>query len=271
MSQAQARREEQDEKRRQAERHNQALEQCLRDGDFESMPAAELLRWAVETFPGRTAINTSFQYTGMAQIHLAAEAGLDIRVATLDTLRLHPETYEFIDRVEARYGFKVEIVKPDPDEVERMVGRFGEYLFFDSKEKQEYCCAVRKTRPNERLLKGLDCWVAGLRRDQSASRRDLVRKADLVLESDGARRKVLKLNPLADWSEGRLLDFVKKEDVLTHPLYAKGYPSFGCQVCATPIMPGEDKRAGRWRWFNSNEEANDANKECGLHVPMYNI
>ena len=81
----------------------------------------------------------------------------------------------------------------------------------------------------------------------------------------------MKVNPLADWSEERLLEFVKKEDVLTHPLYAQGYPSFGCQVCATPIMPGEDKRAGRWRWFNNNEKVNDDNKECGLHVPMYNI
>jgi len=271
MSQAQIRRQEQDERRRQAECHNQALENHLRTVDFESMPAADVLRWAVEAFPGRTAINTSFQYTGMAQIHLAAEAGLEMRVATLDTLRLHPETYAFIEEVEARYGYKIEVAQPDPAEVERMVGRFGEHLFFDSKEKQEYCCAVRKTRPNERLLKGLDCWIAGLRRDQSAARQDAVRKADLVSESDGARRKVLKLNPLADWSEERLLEFIKKEGVLTHPLYAKGYPSFGCQICATPIMPGEDKRAGRWRWFNNNEQVNDDNKECGLHVPMYNI
>jgi phosphoadenosine phosphosulfate reductase len=268
MSEAQACKEEQVE---QVERRNQELEQYLRQLDFESMPAEDMLRWAAETFPGRVAINTSFQYTGMAQIHMAAAAGLDLRVATLDTLRLHPETYEFIGQVEARYGIEVEVQKPDPAELERMVGRFGEFLFYDSKERQEYCCAVRKTRPNERLLKGLDCWIAGLRRDQSLSRRDAVRKADLVPESEGARRKVIKLNPLADWSEAELLDFVKAQEVLTHPLYAQGYPSFGCTACATPIRPGEDKRAGRWRWFNNNEKINDTNKECGLHVPMYNI
>lgn len=253
------------------EAHNQRLEQYVREVDLEAMGPEELLGWAAETFPERAVINTSFQYTGMAQIHMAAAAGLQLRVATLDTLRLHPETYDFIGQVEERYGMRVEVHKPDLKEVHSMVERFGEFLFFDTKERQEYCCHVRKTRNNERLLKTVDCWISGLRRDQSASRQETARKADLVPESEGSRRKILKLNPLADWSGEQLLDFVEREQVLTHPLYARGYASFGCEICATPIRPGEDARAGRWRWFNNSEAGKDDKKECGLHVPLYNI
>lgn len=251
----------------QVEAKNRELEEHAQTLDFDSMTAEEALRWADETFPGRAVINTSFQYTGTTMIHMACQIGLKLRFATIDTLRLHPETYEFIEQVEARYQCEIEVMQPREEEVDKMVRRFGEYLFFDSKEKQEHCCQVRKVRPNNELLKTVDCWITGLRRDQSSHRRETASKVDLISEY-GTRRKILKLSPLVDWSEEEMLRYIEANSVPTHPLYEQGFPSFGCIICSTPVRPGEEKRAGRWRWFNERlVEAGD-NKECGLH---YNI
>lgn len=248
------------------EAHNQRLEAFLKELDSASFRPEEILAWAADKFPGRAVINTSFQRTGVAMIHMAATLGLKLRFATVDTLRLHPETYAFIEEIKTRYQCAIELYQPHPKQVESMVERFGEYLFFDSRERQEYCCQVRKSRPNDVLLKTVDCWIAGLRRDQSAFRRENAQVATLEAEY-GTRRKILKLNPLAAWTEEELLQYTEAHDIPVHPLYAQGYPSFGCTICATPIRPGEDQRAGRWRWFN--EEGDSANpKECGLH---YNI
>ena len=249
----------------QIEAHNQRLEAFLKELDFASFTPEEILAWAADKFPGRAVINTSFQRTGVAMIHMAATLGLNLRFATVDTLRLHPETYAFIEEIKKRYQCAIELYQPHAKHVESMVERFGEYLFFDSREKQEYCCQVRKSRPNDVLLKTVDCWIAGLRQDQSAFRRENAQVASLESEY-GTHRKILKLNPLAAWTEEELLQYTEAHDIPVHPLYAQGYPSFGCTICATPIRTGEDKRAGRWRWFNEDDSANP--KECGLH---YNI
>lgn len=253
------------------EEHNRRLDEILRDVAFESMPAAQMLRWATSAFAAdRVVLNTSLQYTGVAMIHMAVDAGLRLRVATIDTLRLHPETYAFLRQVEARYGIEIEVHRPDPEQVRGMVRRFGEYLFFDSKTLQEYCCHLRKVKPNDELLKTVDCWIAGVRRDQSGLRSQTP-KATTVTEY-GSRRRILKLNPMADWSQERLLSFLAENDVPRHPLYAQGYESIGCFICSTPTRPGEDQRAGRWRWFNGEEHPDPQEaKECGLHVPIYNI
>jgi phosphoadenosine phosphosulfate reductase len=190
-----------------------------------------------------------------------------LRFATLDTLRLHPETYAFIAEVQGRYGCEIEVIQPKRGDVQRMVERHGEYLFFDSKEKQEHCCQVRKDWPNNALLNTADCWISGQRWDQSEYRKETAKKAVLIGEY-GTRRQILKLNPLVDWSEEQLMEYVEGHDVPVHPLYDQGYPSFGCIICATPVRPGEHKRAGRWRWFNERREDGDDPKECGLH---YNI
>ena len=235
------------------------------------MAPEEMLSWAASTFEaGRTLLSTSFQASGVTMIHMVSQLGLDVRVATIDTLRLHPETYGFIREVEERYGIDIEVHRPDAGQVRSMVERFGEYLFFDNKAKQEYCCQIRKTRPHDELLKTVDCWISGLRRDQSAIRQNTP-KATVVPEY-GSRRHILKLNPLADWNEERLVDYMTRHDVPRHPLYAQGYDSIGCLICSTPTLAGEPKRAGRWRWFNADERPSEEDiKECGLHIPMYNI
>jgi phosphoadenosine phosphosulfate reductase len=250
---------------------NERLDNYLKNIGFESMSADRILAWAASTFDAdRIVLNTSFQATGVAMIHMVVTAGLDLRVTTIDTLRLPAETYAFLRQVEERYGIEIEVHRPDPEPVQAMTRRFGEYLFFDSKTLQEYCCHIRKVKPNDELLKTADCWISGIRRDQSDFRRDTP-KAATVAEY-GSRRRILKLNPLADWSDEQLDAFVEAHEVPRHPLYEQGYQSIGCVICSTPTMEGEDQRAGRWRWFNGErgpdpEEA----KECGLHIPMYNI
>ena len=254
--------------RDQIDAFNRRLEDYLQEIDFETMEVGDLLQWADKVFPGRAVISTSLQRTGIVLIHLASELGLKLRVATVDTWRLHRETHEFLGQIEERYGCDVERIVPDAEQVNSMIERFGEYLFFDSKEKQEYCCQMRKTRPHYQLLSTADCWIAGVRRDQSSHRATNTPKASLVPES-ATRRQILKLNPLADWTERRLLQFVRDNGIPEHPLYAKGYTSIGCFICSTPAVAGEEQRAGRWRWFNQkNRELEEDAKECGLH---YNI
>lgn len=228
--------------------------------ELDGLDVAGRLKWASDHFPKRAGVSTSFQHNGMLLIDLCSRRDLSgIRIYTIDTERLLPETYDFIRTVEAHYGIEVEVHRPDPAEVRKMVDEHGLYLFFDSKEKQEYCCYLRKVKPNERVLDGLDVWITGLRRAQSEHRG----ATPLYEILDRAGRKILKLNPLYDWTDARILDYVRTHNVPVHPLYAQGYPSFGCVICTTPIRPGEDKRAGRWRWFN----AIDDKKECGLHLP----
>ena len=228
----------------------------------------EILFSLFKRFKERAAIVTSGQLSGMVLIHLAAENQLPFRVCTLDTLRLFPETYAFFEKVESRYGIQIEQVQPDPQDVQQMVSEHGEYLFFDSKAKQEYCCNIRKVRPMQRLLETLDVWITGLRRDQSDARQQL-RKAEII---SSTTHPVLKVNPLFQWTTDEVWQFVRDNDIPVNPLLeadADGhyYESLGCIICTTPIKPGESKRAGRWRWQNAVPTAEN-DKECGLHYSI---
>jgi len=272
MSRVASKKHESDRSKHDYEDHNDLISNLLRNNDFESMSAENILNWASNKFKtDRVVLSTSFQYSGVAMIDMISRFGLSMRIATVDTWRLHEETYDYIRKLEQHYDTKIEIHQPNPEQIDSMVDRFGEYLFFDSKAKQEYCCQVRKLRPHNDLLKTVDCWMSGTRRDQSLLRQRSTPKAMLVTE-DGSHRQILKLNPMADWTEEHLLKYVEKNQVPTHPLYGKGYRSIGCIICSTPTMPGEDQRTGRWRWFNHDEKVDgEEAKECGLHVPVYNI
>ena len=228
----------------------------------------EILFSLFKRFKKRAAIVTSGQLSGMVLIHLAAENQLPFRVCTLDTLRLFPETYAFLEKVESRYGIQIEQIQPDPQELQQMVTEHGEFLFFDSKSKQEHCCNIRKVRPMQRLLETLDVWITGLRRDQSDARQQL-RKAEII---SSTTHPVLKVNPLLQWTSDEVWQFVRDNDIPVNPLLepdAQGhsYESLGCITCTTPIRPGEPKRAGRWRWQNAAPTAENS-KECGLHYSI---
>lgn len=225
-----------------------------------AMEPEELLAWAYETHGDRAGLITSFQDTGCVMVDMASRVAPDLRVMTIDTWRLHPETYRLIESVERRYGVEVERFEPDPDTVRNMIDRHGEYLFFDSKAKQEYCCQVRKVEPNVRALQTVDVWITGLRRDHSEGRQETP-KASYI---QGEWGLIIKLAPLAEWDDKRVWDYIRERNVPYNALYDQGYTSIGCIICSTPTLPWENKRAGRWRWFN---EANqDDDKECGIHA-----
>ena len=236
------------------------IDESIHLDELNAMEAEELLAWAASNFGDRAGIVTSFQNTGCVTIDLAARGESPLRVLTIDTLRLPQETYDVMDAVERRYDIKIERFQPDSDAVARMVKQHGEFLFFDSKPKQEHCCSVRKVEPNQRALASLDVWITGLRRDQSNFRKE-VPKASFTTQNG---HRLLKLSPLADWTEERLWEYIRLYGVPYNALYDKGYTSLGCVICTTPTLPHEDKRAGRWRWFNQFDAGDK--KECGIHV-----
>ena len=239
---------------------------------------AELFR----RFPGRIAIGTSGQLTGCALIDLAVAAKApQLRVFTNDTLRLFfLETQDLFRALEKRYGLTLERYTPPEKELKAMVEEYGEYLFFDSKERQEMCCYVRKVLPNQKALETLDVWITGLRSDQSQSRAN-VGRFELIQNPTGSGTRppsaslagggpLLKVAPLAGWKEADVRAYLKKNAVPVHALLDKKLPggwyyeSLGCILCTTPIGPHEPRRAGRWRWFNTSDDK----KECGLHLPV---
>jgi phosphoadenosine phosphosulfate reductase len=214
--------------------------------------AADLLSWAVDHYGESFAIASSFQKEDMVIVDLAARAAgnAKFRIFTLDTGRLHEETYQMMEEVRHRYGVVVETVFPDRDEVERMVAEHGPNLFLLSPELRHACCDTRKARPLGRKLHGLRAWATGLRREQSVTRAHVPK----VEEVEG----ILKLSPLADWTAGQVESYTREHHLPVHPLYAQGYASIGCAPCTRAIQPGEPERAGRWWWEQGN-------KECGIH------
>ena len=234
-----------------------------RDGtpleELNAMTPEELFAWALRVYGERAGIITSFQDTGCVMIDIMRRTAPGMRVITIDTLRLPEESYRHIEAVEQHFGIAVERFQPDAEKLDRMVTQHGEYLFFDSKPKQEHCCNIRKVEPNQRALSSLDVWFTGLRRDQSAARA-ATQRAQWV-ERNG--RQILKLAPLADWTAEAVRAHTAANGIPLHPLYEQGYTSIGCVICTTPTRPQESARAGRWRWFNHLEH--DA-KECGIHI-----
>lgn len=229
------------------------------------MSPQELLTEIFTQCGDRAAIGTSGQLTGVVLIDMVCKAGLKPRVFVIDTLRLFPETYQLLDELENRYGIKIERYQPRADKVQEMVKRDGEYLFFDSKEKQELCCKIRKVEPNDEVLKTLDVWITGLRKDQSAQRAT-GEKIQSITSPDG--RNIIKVAPLLDWTEENLRKYIADNGVPSHKLLQDKkegwfYESLGCVICTTPISEFEPRRAGRWRWFNSLDPSS---KECGLHT-----
>jgi len=165
-------------------------------------------------FADRAAIITSGQITGMTLVQMAWENRLPFRVCTIDTGRLFPQTYDFLELAEDHYGIQIERVSADPDTINRMVTQHGEYLFFDSQAKQEYCCKIRKVNPQERLLDTLDVWFTGLRRNQSEFRQQ-VPKVQLI---DHQQRTILKVSALANWSNEQVWDYIERNQVPVNPL-----------------------------------------------------
>ncbi len=223
---------------------------------FEDWSAEKILSWASRNFHPRLALSASFGAPeGMALLHMMHVIEPASRVFVLDTGRMHEATYDLIDRVRDRYDKRVEIVFPRADEVEEMVRSHGANLFYESLEKRQSCCFVRKVAPMRRYLKGLDAYVSGLRRDQNLTRADTPK-----VTVDVGNGGVVKINPLADWTREQVWEYVREHDVPVNRLHKTGYPSVGCAPCTRSVPQGASERDGRWWWENADT------KECGLHV-----
>ncbi len=231
------------------------LEQ-VRSGALESRDSSELLRWAIEKFHPRLALSCSFgDAEGMVLLDMMHRIEPASRVFVLDTGRMHQETYDLIDRVRDRYDKEVEVVLPDTGAVQSMVREHGMNLFYESLEKRKLCCNLRKVEPSARFLAEVDAYVTGLRRGHGPTRSDTGK-----VEIDRANGGIVKVNPLADWANDDVWQYVRSHDVPVNRLHGKGFPSVGCAPCTRAIKAGEDPRAGRWWWENPET------KECGLHA-----
>ena len=227
--------------------------------EFEGEEPQAVLEWGFGEFSPRIAISTAFQIDGVALIDMAYELDPEARVFSVDTGRLPAETYELIEQLRERYpGLRLELLSPNGDEVARMTTKHGPNLFYNDVDRRLLCCNIRKVRPLTKHLARLDAWITGLRRDQWASRTN-IRKVEI----DHDHGAIVKLNPLAEWTEEEVWDYVRERGVPYHPLYDQGYTSIGCAPCTRAIARGEASRAGRW-WWETN-----APKECGIHCAIY--
>jgi phosphoadenosine phosphosulfate reductase len=223
-------------------------------GQLASRTPQDILAWALQRFGSRFAVVTAFQAEGVVITDMARKLDPEVRVATLDTGRLPQETYDLIETVRSQLRVRVEVVAPTAQDVEAMVTAHGPNLFRQDQALRHTCCQVRKVEPLNRLLRGLDAWATGLRRDTGPSRAS-VAKAEVDLVHGG----MVKLNPLADWTKEQVWGYVRENRLPEHPLYHKGYTSIGCAPCTRAVLPGESERAGRW-WWESDEH-----RECGIH------
>jgi phosphoadenosine phosphosulfate reductase len=207
-----------------------------------------------EIIPGRIVFTTSFGIEDQVITHSIFTQGLDIDVVTIDTGRLFPETYTLWEETEARYARRIRAAYPQAAPLEALVEEQGVNGFYKSVEARKACCNIRKVEPLGRLLHGVSGWITGLRADQSAARSDVP-----MIAFDAAHR-VIKINPVLDYSRDALVAATQDFSIPVNTLHAKGFLSIGCAPCTRAIEPGEDERAGRWWWEEDNK------KECGLHV-----
>jgi phosphoadenosine phosphosulfate reductase len=214
----------------------------------ESWDAARVLAWGFAGFRPHIALASSFGLEDVVLIDIANSIEPGVSVFTLDTDFLFPETYELIDRVEARYGVLIERSRPDLSPTEQAAAH-GPSLW---QRDPDLCCRIRKVEPLKRKLATLKAWITGIRREQSPTRAGAQK-----VEWD-EKFGLVKLNPIADWTTEQLWEYVRTYDVPYNSLHDKNYPSIGCTNCTRSVQPGEDARAGRWSGFNKTE--------CGLHV-----
>ena len=190
----------------------------------------------------------------MVLTDLILKAELPIAIFSLETGRLHAETLAMIDRVKETYDYDIALFRPDPLAVERYVTQNGLNAFYESVDMRKECCRIRKVEPLGRALAGKRAWITGQRRAQSATR------AELAVQEDDLSHAMQKFNPLTDWSEENVWEYLRTNNVPYNALPDRGFPSIGCEPCTSAVQPGEDVRAGRWWWENPES------KECGLHV-----
>jgi phosphoadenosine phosphosulfate reductase len=207
----------------------------------------------LDYFGEKIVLSTSLGLEDQVITEMVLRQKRDAEVFTLDTGRLFPETYDLIARTNKHFGIRMKTYFPDPLRVEEMVAANGINLFYDSVEKRKLCCGIRKVAQLPRAFAGKEAWICGLRKDQSVSR--FFSKLVEWDEPNG----LVKINPLIDWTEQQVREYIRKHNIPYNLLHDRGFPSIGCEPCTRAVEPGEDIRAGRWWWEK------DPHRECGLH------
>lgn len=221
--------------------------------EFEGKNPEAVLNYFLHEYGNRIALASSLGLEDQMLTDIILKIKKDARIFTIDTGRLFPETYSLIDKTNLKYNFKMEVYFPESKAVEEYVYQNGINAFYESIEKRKACCNVRKIQPLLRALSTLDVWICGLRKEQAITRSEID-----VVEWDDAN-KLIKINPLARFTEEEVWDYILKNNVPYNVLHKKGFPSIGCQPCTRAVAEGEDIRSGRWWWENPDQ------KECGLH------
>jgi len=223
--------------------------------ELEGRAPEDVLATVSALFGERIALASSFGAEDVVLIDMLARISPRPRVFAIDTGRLPAATYEVMDLIRDRYGIDIEVYFPRAEAVEKLEREQGFHSFRKSLEARHTCCGIRKVEPLERALCGLEAWITGLRREQSITRTQVA-----VAERDEAHGGIVKINPLADWTQEQVWEYIRAHRVPYNRLHDEGYPSIGCDPCTRAIAPGEHPRAGRWWWESP------AQKECGLHV-----
>ena len=214
----------------------------------------EALTFLAKEFSGKIIFSTSFGLEDQAITHIIFSKNIPIKVFTLDTGRLFPETYSVWNSTREKYGKNIDSFFPYEKAVQELVSEKGPNSFYESVENRLECCHIRKVEPLQRALKGNEIWITGIRKEQSANRNNLS-----SVEWD-EKNNIVKFHPLFDWNFEDVKSFIKKNNVPYNALHDKGFPSIGCQPCTRAVKEGDDARAGRWWWEDASK------KECGLHV-----
>jgi len=220
---------------------------------FQDSTPQEILEYFIKNSDENIALSSSFGAEDQVITDMMLNIDKNVNIFSLDTGRLPYETYSVMDSTNLKYGIKVNVYFPNDNDVENLYKTQGINGFYESIQNRKDCCYVRKIAPLKRALKGLDIWVTGLRASQSVTREDMA-----AFEWDTGNQ-VIKFNPLINWSEEDVWEYIKKNSVPYNKLHDKGYPSIGCAPCTRAVKEGEDVRSGRWWWENPEH------KECGLH------
>ncbi|MDQ3984088.1 MAG: phosphoadenylyl-sulfate reductase [Thermoproteota archaeon] len=223
--------------------------------EMEDKSATEVLKWAINAYAPKIALASSFGAEDVILIDMMVKINKEkAKIFTLDTGRLNQETYDVMDAIRKKYDIQIEVYFPEQRETEEMVKIKGMNLMYESVENRKLCCEIRKVHPLNRALSKLDGWITGLRREQAITRANIYK-----LEIDSSHGNIAKINPLADWTNEMIWDYIHKNNVPYNKLHDSGYPSIGCEPCTRAVHRGEDPRAGRWWWEDATQ------KECGLH------
>ncbi|RXI42395.1 phosphoadenylyl-sulfate reductase [Malaciobacter mytili] len=213
----------------------------------------EIIEFFIKEYKEKIALASSLGAEDQVLTDMIFKTDRTARVFTLDTGRLNPETYDVMDATNLKYSVKLEVFFPKLQEVQNLYATQGVNGHYESIENRKRCCNIRKIEPLKRALEGLEVWITGLRSAQSITREEMK-----LVEWDEAFN-LIKINPLINWSEEEVWNYIKTNHVPYNKLHDQGFPSIGCAPCTRAIKDGEDVRAGRWWWENPEH------KECGLH------